>query len=266
MIYIVFGYIFAKGVSGMKTTKIVLVAISITLGCGFTINLAKAQMPQQAASPNQQLGMIFYPVERGADGQQYITTRAGYKVAVPGLGIDPNASQIAVYKDPQNNFWYVDKNNTPTPVSAQQMQSVMAQMQNQAMQRGQVQYAQPMQTAPAQAAAPAATAAPATQQSNNNGNNSGNTAMMSGLAAAGGAALGAGVVNAYNNNNNQNYPYANGAYAYHGVPYGQPIYKEPTGQYYYANQSGAHVPITTTSSTEPYFNQYFLNLRPVHLF
>lgn len=138
----------------MKTTKTLLVAISIMLGCGLTINLAKAQMPQQATSPNQQMGMIFYPVERGTDGQQYITTRAGYKVAVPGLGIEPNASQIAVYKDAQNNFWYVDKNNTPTPVSPQQMQSVMVQMQNQAMQRGQVQYAQPMQTAPMQPARP----------------------------------------------------------------------------------------------------------------
>ncbi len=213
-------------------------------------------MPQQMANPNQQVGMILYPVERGQDGQQYITTRAGYKVAVPGLGIAPDANQISVFTDPQNHFWYVDKNGNPTLVSAQQMQSVMSQIQGQAMQRGQAQYNQYPQTMPYQgmppqnmypAQTPTTTAAAAPAAHSNN--NSGSSAMVTGLAAAGGAAMGSMITNSMYNNNNQ-YP------NYNGMPYGQPIYKEPTGQYYYANQAGQHVPVTPTAATAPYFNQY----------
>ena len=141
-------------------------ALSFLLNNAFTL----AQMPQQYANPNQ-TAMIFYPVQMGPDGQQAIYTKAGYRLTIPGLGIAPNASQIAVYRDPQNNYWYVDKNGNPTPVSAQQMQSVMSQIQTQSMQRGQVQYGQypqggmppqnmygqpaPAATATAPAAAPA---------------------------------------------------------------------------------------------------------------
>src|SRR5277367_753161 len=100
---------------------IIPLAISYLLSNAVTFAQMPQQMPQQYANPNQ-TAMIFYPVELGPDGRQYITTKAGYKVTVPGLGIAPNAGQIAVYRDPQNNFWYVDKNGSPTPVSPQQMQ------------------------------------------------------------------------------------------------------------------------------------------------
>ena len=74
--------------------------------------------------------------------------------------------------------------------------------------------------------------------------------MVTGLAAAGGAAVGSMITNSMYDNNNQY------LYGYAGVPYGHPIYKEPNGQYYYANQNGYHVPITPNNTTAPVFDQY----------
>jgi hypothetical protein len=249
----------------MKTRRALFIVAPVALS--FLLNNAYcvAQMPQQFANPNQ-TAMMVYPVELGPDGRQYITTRAGYKVTVPGLDLAPNASQIAVFRDPQNNFWYVDKNGSQTPVSPQQMQSVMSQMQAQSMQHGQAQYNQypqgmPPQNMYGQAAAPmapAATAAPVAasqpQQSSNNNNNSGNngtnTAMMSGLAAAGGAAMGSMLTNSMYNNNN------NSGYGYGGIPYGTPVYKQPNGQYYYNDQAGKAAYVQPNSTNTAALNQY----------
>ncbi len=238
----------------MRPQNLVSLAALIALSLPVTSTSVGAQMPNQMSAGNPGVGMILLPVERGTDGQQYITTRAGYKLAIPGVGISPDATQIATFQDAKNNFWYVNKNGQPTPVSQEQMQNFMGQMQQQQMMRqsgygmpqGGYPQQQPMQQAAPAAAAPVA-AAPAAAPSSG----SGNSALISGLSAAGGAALGAGVVNAFNNNNNQ-YPYG----SYGGVPYGQPIYKAPTGQYYYNNPSGAQTAVVPTSSTSQYFNQY----------
>lgn len=252
----------------MKLFQIVqlgaLTAVTFSLSSGKLY----AQMPNQMAAGqpvagqamgNQGLGMILLPVQMGPDGQQYITTRAGYQVAVPGLGIDRNASQIAAFQDAQNNFWYINKNGQPTPVSAQQMQSIMGQVQQQQMQR-QAEMNRYPQAMPNQATYPpqAAPAAPAAQTpAPSSGSGSGNSAMVSGLAAAGGAAVGAGLVNAINNNNNE-YPHP--SYGYGGVPYGQPIYRQPNGQYYYNNPAASanagRTYVTPNANTTPYFNQY----------
>jgi hypothetical protein len=235
----------------MRIRRIVATVVLTAISFSFLGKEVGAQMPNQAPAGNPGMGMILFPVERATDEQQYITTRAGYKVALPGIGIDPNATQLATFQDAQNNFWYVNKNGQPTPVSAEQMQSVMAQIQQQQVMR-QGQYPQyPQQaSAPVQTAAPQPQQSTAPQQSSGSGS-SGNSAMVSGLAAAGGAALGAGVVNAINNNNNNQYPYG-----YGGVPYGQPIYRQATGQYYYNNAAGAHTYVTPNTNTTAYFNQY----------
>jgi hypothetical protein len=246
-----------------RSPKIISLVALTAISFSISSRALYAQIPNQPSAGNPGMGMILFPVQRGADGQQYIITRAGYKVAVPGIGIDPNATQLAAFQDAQNNFYYINRNGQSTPVSAQQMQSVMAQVQQQQMMRqgGMGQYPQAMpyggQPAgyPPQAAAPVAAAAPAAAPQQSSSGSSGNSAMVSGLAAAGGAAMGAGLVNMMNNNNNEQYP---GGYGYGGTPYGQPIYKEPTsGQYYYKNAAtGANSYVTPTASTSSYYNQY----------
>lgn len=266
----------------MKNKGFLLAVLPIAFFTSSTFSLA--QMPSQTGGP-EQMAMIMYPVEMGADGKQYITTKAGYKINVPGLGIAPNASAIAVYKDPGNNYWYIDKSGNPTPVSGEQMQSVMNQMQAQAMQRGRVQAGQYPQGMPgqqgmpnpnmygqnpyAQNVAPGAYPQTGTPQqsvvineqppSNSNASNSssgnsssGSSAMGTGLAAAGGAAVGALMSNAIYNNNNE--PYYGG---YGGVPYGAPVYRgAAAGQYYYKHPNGNNVYIAPNSTNAAAFNQY----------
>lgn len=254
----------------MKNKGLLLAVLPIAFLTTSTFSLA--QMPSQAGGA-EQTAMIMYPVEKGSDGKQYITTKAGYKVNIPGLGIAHNASAIAVYKDPGNNYWYIDKSGNPTPVSAEQMQSVMNQMQTQAMQRGRVQSAQYPQEMPnpnmygqnpyAQNVAPSSypqtgipqqsvviNEQPASNTSNGS-SSSGSSAMGTGLAAAGGAAVGALMSNAMYNNNE---PYYGG---YGGVPYGAPVYRgAAAGQYYYKHPNGNNVYVTPNSTNAAAFNQY----------
>src|ERR1700733_11719595 len=93
--------------------------------------LAKAQNPPISQTEVNGVTMSVYPVERGADGQQYITTPKGFKVTVPGLGIAPDATEVAVYRNDKNEFWYVDRKGVTQPVSHEQLQWTVAQIQHQ---------------------------------------------------------------------------------------------------------------------------------------
>jgi hypothetical protein len=248
----------------MRSPKILSFIALMAISFSIASPVLYAQMPNQpvasvpAANPG--IGMILFPVQRGADGQQYLTTRAGYQVALPGLGIDPNATQVAAYQDAQNNFWYINRNGQPTAVSPPQMQNIMSQIQQQQMMR---QSAMPKEGGyPPQSMPPpqAPTAAPQQSTVINNpapsSGASGSSALGTGLSAGLGAAVGAGLSNAIYNNNNNQYPY--GGYGYGGMPYGTPVYREPSGQYYYNNPAanGTKVYVAPNASNTPYFNQY----------
>src|SRR5208337_4925280 len=90
--------------------------------CLAALLLAGGGAPVLAQSPNVSqtevngVTMSLYPVEKGAGGQQYITTPKGFKVTVPGINIAPDAHEIAVYRNDKNQFWYVDRNGTTQPV------------------------------------------------------------------------------------------------------------------------------------------------------
>src|SRR5581483_1192238 len=98
---------------------LILVAFSLLLA----VPPAKSQ-----GQPNSNISMTLYQVTRGQDGKQYVVAKNGQPVFVPGLNIAPNATQIQVYRDGNNNFWYVDQNNRPTQVTHQQLQWVESQM------------------------------------------------------------------------------------------------------------------------------------------
>jgi hypothetical protein len=207
---------------------------------------AYAQAPEQGNGADQ-ISMSIFPVQRGADGKQYIITKAGYQVTVPGLGIAPNANEIAVYRDNANNFWYVDRNGVTQKVSQQQLQWTMAQINEQqqarnmaAMERGQ----QPMP----QTQAPAGQTSPnviiQNSQPASQGSSAGATAAMSGMAAMGGAMAGSALANSMYNNN----------HGYCGIPYGAPCYNQ-AGHAYYRGANGERVPIATDTKN-PYLNQW----------
>lgn len=210
-----------------------------------------------AAQPNPDISMCLYPVERGADGQQYIVTKAGYKVTVPGLGIAPDAHEIAVYRDTQNNFWYVDKNGVTQPVSHDQLQWTMAQISHQqAMHNIEMQHSPPAMAPGAnlsvQGMVPQSAGMQPGQVATGQGqtviiNNQqpsgsgGNAALATGLAAGSAAMMGSMMGTAMSE-------------SYHGVPYGVPLYNSG-GKYYYNGANGAQheVPYHTDN---PYMNQW----------
>lgn len=86
---------------------------------------AQAQVGAQTGSNG--ITMTIYPVVRQPDGRQYLITPSGKQVTVPGLGIAPDATQVSVYRDQTNHFWYTNLNGQAVAVTPEQLET--AQMQ-----------------------------------------------------------------------------------------------------------------------------------------
>jgi hypothetical protein len=215
----------------MKIFKISLCLMATSI-IAFGSGASGQDQPALPATDNQ-VSMSIFPVIRDQAGQQAIITKAGYKVLVPGLGIAPDATGIAVYQDKQNHFWYVDKNGATVPVSEQQLQWTYAQIKEQEVQRG-------MGTKN-----PTTTIVQNSQPASN-GSAMASTAAVSGLASMGGAmagtAMASSITNAMYNSN------------YHGIPYGTPCYNE-AGRAYYRGATGERVPVPMDTAN-PYLNQW----------
>jgi hypothetical protein len=198
---------------------------------------ASISTPSNAQSPDAQVGMILFPVQRDQNNRQYIISRMGYKLDIQGVGIAKDAKQIAVYQDNQNNYWYINKKGQPTPVNQTQMAKLSAQIQAQ-----QVNNANPNPNPNQNQNVTINNQAPASS-------GGGSSALGTGLAAMGGA-MGGAAIGAAMTNSAYSHPY-------YGVPYGQPIYKAPSsGNYYYKGSSGNNVVVAPTKQTNAMFNQY----------
>jgi hypothetical protein len=194
-----------------------------------------------AAQPSPQVAMIMLRVEHNK-GKDFIVTPKGLRAQVPGKGISSKATAVAVYQDPQQNYWYIDKNGEPTAVRPQVLQSVMAQFNAEVQQR---------QTVAPLASGVAGTAggAPVQQttiinQPAGGGSGGGGGAMGMASMAMSGTALGMSI-GALSENSN---------HGYYGVPYGKPIYQD-NHRYYYNNDSKKAY-IAPNSNNKEYFNQF----------
>jgi len=197
--------------------------------------------------PDSQVSMEIFPIQRGYDGAQFIVTKAGYTVSIPGLGVAPDATQVTAYRDENNNIWYIDRNGTPVKLTDQQVQWGVAQINQQAQARaaaaGQQQaYAgqQPMyqgqqQYLGTQAPPPSTVVVQQQQPSSSSGVASG---LVTGLAAAGGAMAGAALSTSLYHNN------------YGGIPYGVPVYHGGGGRYYYNGSNGNKVYVNNSNNNK----------------
>ncbi len=242
-----------------KRSKLLMLQLAVT--ATLTVTLLPPMHAQSTGTNTAagQISMSILPVERGADGQQYIITKAGYKVTVPGLGIAPDAKEVAVYRDEANNYWYVDQKGTTEKVSHDQLQWTMAQINQQQAAKG-IAQKEAMATKEGMPSQMVSSPQMATGQATPNvivqntvpgGQypSGGSNAMMSGAAAMGGAMAGSAIgASMYNNNN-----------GYHGIPYGTPCYNEG-GQRYYYGANGMRVPIAADANNA-YLNQWD-NQRP----
>jgi hypothetical protein len=177
--------------------------------------------------------MQVFPIERGYDGAQFIVTPKGYTVSLPGLGVAPDATQLAAYRDAENNYWYIDRTGNAVKLTTDQMQWIMAQINQQAQAQGMMQPNAESAATQQPAQNVVVVQQPASQSS------SGGSPLVTGLAAAGGAMAGAALGTAMYHNN------------YNGIPYGVPVYHHG-GRYYYNGANGNKVYVNKST----YVNQW----------
>ena len=211
----------------------------LTAATVFTFSLALslgaiAPAQSQGQINPQDLKMTVYKVVRSNDGRQYYMDNYGRPVALPGSGVG-NSNTVAVYTGKLNNDWYVDASGKPQVVN---MRTPVDPAQVQAMFKAE------------HLAAPTTSGSTSTSSSSNNSSSGSSSNLARGLTTAAGVATGVAVGNAISDNNN----YYNGAY-YHGIPYGQPVYRNNSGQIYY-NTGGNTVNVNTTQQNSAYVNQF----------
>lgn len=180
------------------------------------------------------MAMTLLPVIH-EHSHEFIITPRGYKVQIPGTGLARNASQVAVYQDPQQNFWYINKRGEPTQVPPNVMQSVYAQVQ--AQMNGSV------------PGAPAGSSQAPVQQTTIVQQPSTTGAGAAALGAFAGAATGAALTNPA--------PYYN--HPYYGVPYGKPVYHggvNNSGNSYYYYNNGQKQYVNANNNNQKVFSEF----------
>jgi hypothetical protein len=105
--------------------KLFGIIIALAAVGNFAANPVAAQVPQTG---NNGITMTIYPVVRHADGNQYLITPSGKQVTVPGLGIAPDATQVSVYRDQANHFWYTNLNGQQVAVTPEQLEAAQSQI------------------------------------------------------------------------------------------------------------------------------------------
>lgn len=115
----------------MKKSSRISLLLSLSLVLGLHLP-STAQVGNLAGSPGSNssngITMMLYPVVRGADGNQYLLTPTGKQVTIPGLALAANATQVQVYRDNANNFWYTNVNGQQVAVTPQQLEIALQQI------------------------------------------------------------------------------------------------------------------------------------------
>ncbi|MBX9692738.1 MAG: hypothetical protein K2Z81_10165 [Cyanobacteria bacterium] len=107
-----------------------LQSVAFALSIAF-LTLAPTSAGAQTGNPGANVSMTIYPVVRNADGNQYLITPSGKQVTIPGLGIAPDATQVPVYRDSANHFWYTNMNGQQVAVTPNQLEAAQAQISGQ---------------------------------------------------------------------------------------------------------------------------------------
>ncbi len=71
--------------------------------------------------------MTLYKLSDGANGRPYIFTPTGHLVPIPGAGPEKGADHLAVYRDGDADYWYIDRNNHPVRINAEDVEYFISQ-------------------------------------------------------------------------------------------------------------------------------------------
>jgi hypothetical protein len=236
-----------------RIRQLLLTAVTMTVPAGLLPVVAQ-DAPQgfpgagPTGSPNQQVAMIMLQVSHDK-GRTYITTPKGYRAEVPGKGVPSNAKAVAIYQDPQQNFWYINKHGEPTEVKPEVVRSAMMQFQGEVQQNHMNGQSMQQGGMPPGAMAGNGTApvqqTTIVQQPATGGGGGGAGAMMGAASMAmSGTALGMSIGAMANSGHNN----------YYGVPYGKPIYQD--NHHYYYNNDSKKVFVNPNANTKAAFNQF----------
>lgn len=209
---------------------------------GFCSGAGSQESPPGMLSQNVTMTMFKIVDQKG---KKFLETQTGEMLPISGKNLDKDAQMLAVYRDNNSNYWYINKDGQPTAIPPEKVQWAINSISEQ-------KYAKESISATANANAavypPGAYPAPVQQTTivNESSNNSGSSALGVGMAAAAGGMVGGLVGGAIDGNH------------YYGVPYGAPVYRGGGSAHgYYVNNSGNKVYVNNehTNAVEKQWNQ-----------
>ncbi len=177
-------------------------------------------------------------------GQRYLQTPTGEVLPIKGDQLAHDATAVAIYRDVNNNYWFINKQGQPTSIPPEKVQWAINEISTQRLAKEstgpQSGSYQSNGTNPSNGQAPVQQTTIIQQPSSGSGS-SGMGMLGAGVAAAGGAMLGSMVGSAIDGNH------------YYGMPYGTPMYRDNHGGYYMNKGNKVYV---NNSHTEPVVNQW----------
>ncbi|HEY9718896.1 MAG TPA: hypothetical protein V6C69_15595 [Trichormus sp.] len=210
----------------------------VTAGISATIGRASAQnfpgqesitsAPMQPPPGSSQVTMTLFKIEKN-HGQKFLVTQSGDKIPVSGDQLAKDAASLAVYRDANANYWFINKYGNPTSIPPEKVQWAINIVKSE--RAAEFQGLQPGANTTTNSSGSSAPVQQTTIIQNPNGSSNGSGAGMAMTAAAamGGGLLGGMIGGAIDDNNH-----------YYGMPYGAPMYHDGAGMYHY-NSAGNRV-------------------------
>lgn len=94
-----------------------LLVLQMTLPCAqATEQTNKNNTAAQENAQNSNISMALHPL-LVKDGKEYLVTPKGFAIALPGSGVAESNKNVAVYKDANGVYFYIDRNGTPTQIA-----------------------------------------------------------------------------------------------------------------------------------------------------
>lgn len=216
-----------------------LVAFTLFTTVSSTVALAQERSPDAGPISGNVTMTLFKIIEQ--KGKKYLETPTGETVPIAGKHLAKDASLVAVYRDSQNNYWFINKDGQPTAIPPQKVQWAVSEISEQRLAKEQTQAALAAQAAGSSqyptGQAPVQQTTIIQGPGNAGGSGSGASMVGTGLAAAGGAMLGGLIGDAMYDGNH-----------YYGIPYGTPMYRGGAAPFY-ADNSGNRVYVNNSHIT-----------------
>ena len=205
--------------------------LSLVIALSATMSGADAQ-PAAAPNPDaQNVTMTMFKIITRKD-HKFLETQTGETLPIEGKNIDKNAQMLAVYRDANANYWFINKHGEPTSIPPSKVQWAINDISEQ---RYAKEHAYPPVGGPNTSTTyQQGVGYPAPVQQ---------TTIVNQPGSSGGGAMVGGLIgdSMYGGNH------------YYGVPYGAPLYHEGNRGYYNNNGNKTYI---NNAHTDPVMKQW----------